>query len=370
MGARQSVPLLPDGQPSPQAVAQATASDVASWGTPPEEAPADEKDPTEVVLQSWAFCKAKPTPQKMYRSDVEERKRRQSVGWRKRASFIELDCGEDSFFVANNYKVIGVADGVGGWRNEGVDPSLFANALMENAKLFAETHRSELDPEKILDAAYTKVVKDGVVKVGSSTACIAALRTDANGGHALDVANIGDSGVMVVRNRDLHFRVHEKVHGFNAPFQLAVLPSKMVGRAFSDRVQDCVRESVPVQVGDVVVMGTDGLFDNRFNSQLAADAGWIGKVEENPISKIPFVGFFLSGMLADEKVEYVDPYRVAQRIVSDAYKTSVNPEANSPWASMLRQYGQTDAKGGKPDDITVLLSRVSTREELSNNTSW
>ncbi|AIN99077.1 hypothetical protein LPMP_252140 [Leishmania panamensis] len=370
MGALHSTPLLPNGQPSAQALACTSADDVTSWGTPPDEAPEDEKDPTELVLQSWAFCKAKPTPQKMYRSDVDERKRRQSVSWRKRTSFIELDCGEDSFFVANNYKVIGVADGVGGWRSEGVDPSLFANALMENAKLFAETHRGECDPEKILDAAYTKVVKDGVVKVGSSTACVATLRKEDDGSHTLDVANLGDSGVMVVRNRDLHFRVHEKVHGFNAPFQLAVLPRSMVGRAFSDRVQDCVRESVQVQEGDVIVMGTDGLFDNRFNSELAADAGWIGKVEESPIAKIPLVGFLLSGILADEKIEYIDPYRVAQRIITDAYKTSVNPETNSPWASMLRQFGQTDAKGGKPDDITVLLSRVSTREELNNNTSW
>lgn len=370
MGGSNSVPLLPNGQLSPQAQAQANSQDVASWGTPPDEAPATEKDPTELVLQSWAFCKAKPTPQKMYRSDVDERKRRQSVSWRKRTSFVELDCGEDSFFVANNYKVIGVADGVGGWRSEGVDPAIFSNALMESAKLYAETHRDDVDPEHILDAAYTKVVKDGNVKVGSSTACVATLKKEEDGSHTLDIANLGDSGLMVVRNRELYFRVHEKVHGFNAPFQLGVLPKSMVGRAFSDRPQDCVRESVPVEEGDVIVMGTDGLFDNLFNSQLASDAGWIGKVEESAITKIPLVGFWLSGLLEHDKMQYVDPYRVAQRVVADAYKTSINPEANTPWASMLRQFGETAAKGGKPDDITLLLSRVSTREDLNNNTPW
>ena len=370
MGGSNSVPLLPNGQLSPQAQAQANSQDVASWGTPPDEAPATEKDPTELVLQSWAFCKAKPTPQKMYRSDVDERKRRQSVSWRKRTSFVELDCGEDSFFVANNYKVIGVADGVGGWRSEGVDPAIFSNALMESAKLYAETHRDDVDPEHILDAAYTKVVKDGNVKVGSSTACVATLKKEEDGSHTLDIANLGDSGLMVVRNRELYFRVHEKVHGFNAPFQLGVLPKSMVGRAFSDRPQDCVRESVPVEEGDVIVMGTDGLFDNLFNSQLASDAGWIGKVEESAITKIPLVGFRHSGQLEHEKKQYVDPYRVAQRVVADAYKTSINPEANTPWASMLRQFGETAAKGGKPDDITLLLSRVSTREDLNNNTPW
>lgn len=343
---------------------------VGDWGLPPEDVPDSEKDPTDLVLQSWAFCKAKPSPAQAYRSDVEERKRRGSVSWRKRASFIELDCGEDSFFVANNYKVIGVADGVGGWRDQGVDPSLFANALMENAKLFAETHREERDPEIIMSAAYKKLVQDGKVKAGSSTACIATLNKTREGDYMLDVANIGDSGCLVVRNREQLFRVHEKVHGFNAPFQLAVVPPALAKRAFSDNVSDCIRESTPVKEGDVIVMGTDGLFDNRFNSELAADGGWIGKSQESLIAKIPFVGFWLSGFMNDDRTEYVDPYRVAQRIVSDAYKISIQADCNSPWASMLRQYGQTDAKGGKADDITVLLSRVSTREALQTNTIW
>lgn len=340
------------------------------WGEAPDDVPEDERDPTELVLQSWAFCKAKPSPAQAYRSDVEERKRRQSLKWRKRASFIELDCGEDSFFVANNYKVIGVADGVGGWREEGVDASLFSNALMENAKLFAETHRKVLDPEVILANAYSKTVKDGKVKAGSSTACIASLRKTVDGRHVLDVANLGDSGVMVVRDREQLFRVHEKVHGFNAPFQLAVLPKHMMGRAFTDKPADSVREAVFVEEGDVVVMGTDGLFDNRFNSELAADAGWIGRPQESVVAKIPLIGFWLRGFLDDEKVEYIDPYRVTQRIVSDAYKTSLKKDGNSPWASMLRQYGDDKAEGGKTDDITVLLSRVSTREALSNNAVW
>ncbi|EPY24348.1 protein phosphatase 2C [Strigomonas culicis] len=350
--------------------ASATRAAMQDWGLPPEDVPEDEKDPNELVLQSWAFCKAKPSPGLMYRSDVEERKRRQDVSWRKRSSFIELDCGEDSFFVANNYKVIGIADGVGGWREQGVDASQFANSLMENAKLFVETHRKERDPEAILEAAYGKVLRDKKVKAGSSTACVAVLNTDTEGKNVLDVANLGDSGLLVVRNREQLFRVHEKVHAFNLPFQLAVLPRHLQGRAFSDRVKDCVRESVEVQEGDVIVMGTDGLFDNRFNSELAEDAGWIGKTASSAVSSIPVVGFLLSGFFSDSRVEYVDPYRVVQRVVADAHRTSLNQEVNSPWASMLRQYGVKDAMGGKSDDITVILSRVSTREALSENSTW
>lgn len=341
------------------------------WGSPPEEIPQDEKDPNDFVLQAWAFCKAKPSPVKHYRSDVEERERRQQLLWRKRSSFVELDCGEDSFFVSNTYKTIGVADGVGGWRDEGVDPSLFSNQLMENAKLYTETHRAELDPEKILHNAFDRVKHSNKVYAGSSTATIASL-VQRDGKHFLDVANLGDSGLLVVRNRDILHRVHEKIHAFNSPFQLAILPEHLKGRAFSDRVVDSIRESIEVKHGDVVVMGTDGLFDNRYNSQLAADAGWVGKVKESVLERIPLVGFFIAAAFTqgDQKVEYVDPHRVAQRLIQDAYKNSISKDADTPWSAMLQQFGVEGAKGGKVDDITVVLARVSTREELSQGTVW
>ena len=41
-------------------------------------------------------------------------------------------CGEDSFaIVENEYQlVLAVADGVGGWRSKGIDPSQFSRGLM------------------------------------------------------------------------------------------------------------------------------------------------------------------------------------------------------------------------------------------------
>lgn len=341
------------------------------WGLPPDAIPDAEKDPNEMVLQSWAFCKAKPSPVKHYRSDTEEKERRMSLLWRKRSSFIELDCGEDSFFVANTYKTIGVADGVGGWRDEGVDPSQFSNSLMEMAKLYTETHRQVFDPEKIMASAFDKIVAEKRVKAGSSTCCIASLVQEGNK-HFLDVANLGDSGLLVVRNREILHRVHEKVHGFNSPFQLAVLPPHLQGKAFADRVLDSIRERVEVQQGDVIVMGTDGLFDNRFNTQIAADAGWIGTVADSILEKIPFFGFVLAAAFAssDQKIEYIDPHRVAQRVVADAYKSAISQESDTPWAMMLKEWGVKDAKGGKVDDITMVLARVSTREELAQGIVW
>lgn len=341
------------------------------WGQAPDSAPLDEKDPNDLVLQSWAFCKSKPSPVKHYRSDVEEKERRQALHWRKRSSFIELDCGEDSFFVSNTYRTIGVADGVGGWKDEGVDPALFANRLMENAKLYSETHRKDYDPERVMHNAFEKLLHDKKVRAGSSTCCIASLVQDSDKWW-LDFANLGDSGALVIRNRDILHRVHEKIHGFSQPFQLAVLPEHLKGRAYADKVTDSIRERVEVQVGDVVLLGTDGLFDNRYNSQLAADAGWVGTVADSVLEKIPVVGFLLASAFAagDQKIEYADPYRVVQRVVNDTYKNSLSKDADTPWASMLQEYGVKDAKGGKVDDITCLMARVSTREEFSAGIVW
>ena len=42
--------------------------------------------------------------------------------------------GEDALFVTNDFSVIAVADGVGGWNKKGVDPALFSNELTRRFK--------------------------------------------------------------------------------------------------------------------------------------------------------------------------------------------------------------------------------------------
>jgi len=86
--------------------------------------------------------------------------------------------GEDAHFISEN--VIGVADGVGGWADSGVDPALYANKLMEGS--LNAVHANCLDPVKILNYAY-EYSKD---IVGSSTACIIVVDE-----YKLRAANLG-----------------------------------------------------------------------------------------------------------------------------------------------------------------------------------
>jgi len=105
-------------------------------------------------------------------------------------------------------------------------------------------------------------------------------------------ANVGDSCFMVVRRGRVLFRSPSQQHEFNFPFQL--------GGEGSDKVSDAQCFMVPVQVGDVVVMGTDGLFDNVFDKDVAlmaarglkvrVTASWVyprGAVYERTSKKYP-----------------------------------------------------------------------------------
>lgn len=46
--------------------------------------------------------------------------------------------GEDWYFLAGNQRAIGVADGVGGWAEVGVDAGAYARGVMNNACTVAE----------------------------------------------------------------------------------------------------------------------------------------------------------------------------------------------------------------------------------------
>lgn len=95
--------------------------------------------------------------------------------------------GEDAFFMAhvaksNRYVVFGVADGVGGWQDQGVDPGDFSHGLCKY--MAGQTYRpqseSDLKPKNLLQFAYDQVIKDRKIQAGGSTACLAALEPNGN----------------------------------------------------------------------------------------------------------------------------------------------------------------------------------------------
>lgn len=78
----------------------------------------------------------------------------------------------------------------------------------------------------------------------------------------LYTANIGDSGYMVVRRGRIIHRSEEQQHYFNTPFQLSLPPPGYQADVLSDRPDSASTDNFPVEDGDVILVATDGVFDN------------------------------------------------------------------------------------------------------------
>lgn len=87
--------------------------------------------------------------------------------------------GQDAFFISNvgngGSTAFGVADGVGGWTESGIDPADFSHGLCRYLVNNAKNHEEEerLSARELLERGYQGVVADEDITGGGSTACIA-----------------------------------------------------------------------------------------------------------------------------------------------------------------------------------------------------
>lgn len=89
--------------------------------------------------------------------------------------------GQDAFFVSRigtgTSVAFGVADGVGGWSDSGIDSAHFSHGLCEHMIEAAEntnkTAEETLGAGQLLKTGYDGVVADKAIAGGGSTACVA-----------------------------------------------------------------------------------------------------------------------------------------------------------------------------------------------------
>ena len=203
---------------------------------------------------------------------------------------------------------MGVSDGVGGWAEQGGDAGLYARTLMRGAMRAVSS-----DARAMMQAAYDQMPPD---IQGTATATVVVLVQS-----QLCIANLGDSGVLVLRAVEgvyhVALRTRAQQHDFNCPFQL--------GTHSPDTPANADTYDLALDVGDVVVVATDGVFDNLFECEI---------------------------------VQCLDARDPASAIATAAYQKSKDKKATTPF-SISASVHNFPHRGGKPDDITCLVGVVT-----------
>jgi protein phosphatase PTC7 len=255
--------------------------------------------------------------------------------------------GEDAYAIHEG--MVCVADGVGGWNEMGVDPSKYSNELcanilqeyLKNGNLFYST------PKKLfINACNNTQAK------GSATFCMGVLDLEKE---YLHTVNMGDSGYMLIRGKNqqiqnpnpslekiinknqidtsatpfnIIFRSEEQQHSFNFPFQVGT---------HGDDPSNATTQVHQFQENDIIILATDGLWDNLYENQILQ------------VIK-PFY---------DVSERLRDPTIVAELIGETCEKLSLDTKYKSPFCKRSRGL----YLGGKPDDITIIVSQIIKNED-------
>lgn len=166
----------------------------------------------------------------------------------------------------------------------------------------------------------------------------------------------------------------ERQHYFNAPFQLSIIPSSVppAQRMFfmADDPSDALVSSLDrLLPGDIIILGTDGLFDNMFTDELRT-------ILESHL--LPF--YHNTALFSSSSAFCYHPHRnkqsqdewrsqwagtvqiMAQHVMQEAARLALSSRI-SPFGKQAQLNGWEDHFGGKVDDITVLAAIVLTTHE-------
>ncbi|XP_073982119.1 protein phosphatase PTC7 homolog [Rhodnius prolixus] len=251
-----------------------------------------------------------------------------------KSKFKKGQFGDDAWFTAKvkSADVLGVADGVGGWRQYGIDPGEFSSNLMKTCERLVTCGKFiESQPSSLLARSYNELLENKQPVLGSSTACVLVLNRDTS---TVYTANIGDSGFVIVRRGQVVHRSEEQQHYFNTPYQLSLPPPDHSRSVLSDRPESANTTNFQVEDGDVILLATDGVFDNVPDQMLVSELASVQGVRD-PV-----------------KLQLV-----ANSIAFMARKIAFDERFISPFSQSAKSYG-INVTGGKPDDITVLLATV------------
>lgn len=265
----------------------------------------------------------------------------------------------DRYFTSAEDQIFGLADGVGEWATFGLDAGAFPCELMESAKQCILTKMQEIKektPQERLQILVNCLheAHEQTHSFGSSTAMLALMKDN-----YLHIIYIGDSSFIVLRRRENSmsmntvYRSIEQQHSFNCPFQLANLPKPehypdLLSRGMSslvsilkksnssnqDSAMNSRTEAIQLHVDDVIIAGSDGLFDNLYDSDITRTVQ--SRVE--------------AGLMGQQLAE-----TLSRELAVKAIEKGWDPMYRSPFAKTAQRAGKR-FNGGKLDDTTVVVA--------------
>ncbi|KAF2030050.1 protein serine/threonine phosphatase 2C [Setomelanomma holmii] len=286
--------------------------------------------------------------------------------------------GQDAFFFSQvgttNATTFGVADGVGGWVESGLDPADFSHGLCEYMTCAARSwpqgsNTTSLHPKDLLQLAYDEVTEDDSIEGGGSTACLAVAESDGS----VEVANLGDSGFMHLGGNAVRHFTQPQTHAFNTPYQLSKTPQRMLVQmavfggptTLSDLPKESSVTHHKVRHGDVLVFATDGVWDNLspqdalgiVSRQMVDLGAWVER--DGAIEVGRDLAHLVQAGSAKKAGKESLQAKVAVAIAKEAKETGLNTRRDGPFAKEVQKaYPGENWHGGKPDDIAAVVAIV------------
>ncbi|XP_026190058.1 uncharacterized protein LOC34619932 [Cyclospora cayetanensis] len=299
--------------------------------------------------------------------------------------------------------ILGIADGVSTVEDEGLDPSWLPKELLQHC--LAEC-KSRLKNEALFDAEAEDLLSTCDIDLASakfplfviskasalcttygSTTCVLAILDD----QKLWSVNIGDSQLIVARRTDVApkpypcpqdfsystchdararipnledyggyqivYRTVPQQHFFNCPYQFTRMPDTDCsgGAIVRKMAQTAEVGSVQVLPGDIVILGTDGLFDNLFDDDVLDILNRLCWPESQP-----------------GKPPTTCPAVLVKALLDTAVKAGQQPPGVSwpvvtPFSKAAFDEVGRRLVGGKPDDITAVVAYIVPSAEVQNS---
>ncbi|XP_059297739.1 probable protein phosphatase 2C 1 isoform X4 [Lycium ferocissimum] len=197
--------------------------------------------------------------------------------------------------------------------------SFMRRIILTNSDLY---FRVNYDPRILIKGAHA-----ATSSIGSATVIVSTLEDG-----ILKIASVGDCGLRVIRKGQMIFSTFPLEHYFDCPYQLS-------SEAVTQTYLDAIVSTVDLQIGDTIIMGSDGLFDNVFDQEI------VSVVTTND-----------------------DVSNAAKALADLARNHSVDTKFDSPYSLEARARGLDvpwwkkffgmKLTGGKLDDITVIVGKV------------